>query len=517
MFIKKILLLPIFILSLASCQNDNSDININPADIFTKTNIYPTPPSQWMSNASSTYFSAGYVGDVMPYFENGKFNLFFLHDAKTKPAGEGFHDIHSFETSDFINYSYNGRMIPYGTASEPDFGVGTGSMIKVGSTYYYYYSGHNDIGTFLQNNPRESVLLATSTDMKNWTKVKTFKITAPSGYYDFEFRDPHVFYNEQENKYWMLISAQRNSDRKAVVLKMTTTNPASGNWISEGAIYTSNTPENYIMLECPDMFKMGNYWYLLFSENWSQSPGTHYRMSTSPNGPWTKPSNDRVDGAYLYAAKTASDGTNRFLFGWNARRVPENNTGQKEWAGNLVTHQLLQNNDGTLAVKQPQSIASVFTQNADLKVEQSSGTLTQNGNSLTLGNNSKALFTNLKPANQISLDLKLGTSGSSGLVFAQDANSGNGVKIAFEPQNNRVAAYFVNNGTEEEINKIPFIFDSSHVYKIIITISNDVCTLYIDDKTAFTNRIYDVNGKKWGIFSGNNSPVFSNIIIKNPK
>lgn len=516
MFTKKILFLPIFILSLASCQNDSTDVQINPEEIFTKTNIYPTPPSQWMGNTTDTYFSAGYVGDVMPYFENGKFNLFFLHDAKTKPSGEGFHDIHSFETTDFVNYSYPGRMVPYGKTTEPDFGVGTGSMVKVGSTYYYYYTGHNGIGDFLQNNPRESVLLATSTDMKNWTKVKTFKITAPAGYYDFEFRDPHVFYNEQDSKYWMLISAQNNS-RKAVVLKMTTTNPAAGNWVSEGPIYTSNAPENYIMLECPDLFKMGNNWYLLFSENWSQNSGTHYRIATSPNGPWTKPAHDRLDGSYLYAAKTASDGTNRFLFGWNARRVPENNTGQKDWAGNLVTHQLLQNSDGTLAVKQPQSIAAVFTQNTDLKIEQNSGTVSQSANTITLGNNSKALLNSLKAANQITLDFKIGSTGSTGMVFAQDALSGNGVKIAFEPQNNSVAAYLMNNGTEEEINKIPFIFESNRTYKITITISNDVCTLYIDDKTAFTNRIYDVNGKRWSIFNGNSSSLFSNIIIKNPK
>lgn len=517
MFINKILLLSVFILSIASCQDDNSDISINPEDIYTKTNIYPTPPSQWMGDSTTPYFSAGYVGDVMPYYENGKFNLFFLHDAKTKPAGEGFHDIHRFDTSDFINYSYHGRMIPYGTTTEPDFGVGTGSMIKVGSTYYYYYTGHNSIGTFLQNNPRESILLATSNDMKNWTKSKNFKITAPIGYYDFEFRDPHVFYNEQEGKYWMLISAQNNNDRKAVILKMTTSNPDTGNWVSEGAIYTSNSPENYIMLECPDLFKIGNYWYLIFSENWSQTSGTHYRISSSPNGPWIKPTNDRFDGSYLYAAKTASDGTNRYLFGWSARRVPEKNTGGKEWAGNMVIHELMQNTDGTLAVKRPQSISSVFSQNADLKIEQNSGTVTQNGNTITLGNNSKSMFSNLKAANQITFDLKLVNAGSAGLVFAQDATSGNGMKISFEPQNNRLAAYLINNNSEEVINEIPLIYDTNHNYKITVTISNDVCILYIDDKIAFTNRIYDVNRKNWSIFSGNTSPIFSNITIKNPK
>lgn len=515
MFIKKILLMSVFTLSLVSCQNDRSDIHITPEDIYAKTNIFPTPPEQWMG-IDKPYFTAGYIGDVMPYYENGKFHLFFLHDARTKPSGEGFHDIHSFDTSDFVNYSYNGRQIPYGTASEPDFGVGTGSLVKVGNTYYYYYTGHNGIASFLSQNPRESVLLATSTDMKSWTKVKNFKITAPVGYRDYDFRDPHVFYNSEDGKYWMLVSTQTSSG-KAVILKFTTTNPESGNWATEAPLYITNATENYLMMECPDIFKMGNYWYLIFSENWSDNIGTHYRISSSSNGPWTKPTNDRLDGSYLYAAKTASDGTSRYLFGWTARRVPESNTGGKEWAGNLVTHQLLQNTDGTLAVKQPQSIASVFPQNTDLKIEQKSGTVNQNINSVTLGNNSKAMFTNLNAANQITLDLKLGNSGSVGLVFAQDATSRNGVKIAFEPQNNRLAAYLVNNDIEDVINQIPLVFDTNHNYRIIITISNDVCTLYIDDKIAFTNRIYNVNGKKWSIFSGNNSPVFSNIIIKKPK
>ncbi len=515
MYIKKIFLMSVFALSLASCQNDGPDTAINPADIYAKTNIYPIPPDQWMGE-NNPYFTSGYVGDVMPYYENGKFHLFFLHDARTKPNGEGFHDIHSFETSNFTSYAYNGRMIPYGKTNEPDFAVGTGSMVKVGSTYYYYYTGHNSNGTFLQNNPRESVLLATSTDMKNWAKVKTFKITAPTGYYDFEFRDPHVFYNAQENKYWMLISAQNNSDKKAVVLKMTSTNPASSNWISEGVIYTSSTPENYIMLECPDLFKIGNYWYFIFSENWSENSGTHYRISTSPNGPWLKPANDRFDGSYLYAAKTASDGTHRYLFGWTARRVPENNTGGKEWAGNLVTHQLVQNTDGTLGVKQPESVSSVFSQNMMLTPENLSGSVTQNGNTFTLGNNSKATFSNLKTANRISFDMKFNNSGSSGVIFASET-AGSGVKIAFEPQNNRLAAYTVNNSTSELVNQYPMGFDANHNYHINITISNDICTLYIDDKIAFTNRIYNVNGKKWSIFVDNSSSVYSNIIIKSPK
>ncbi|NML69129.1 DUF4975 domain-containing protein [Chryseobacterium sp. RP-3-3] len=33
------------------------------------------------------------------------------------------------------------------------------------------------------------------------------------------------------------------------------------------------------------------------------------------------------------------------------------------------------------------------------------------------------------------------------------------------------------------------------------SISNDVCVIYINDKIAFTNRIYNIVNKKWSIFS----------------
>ncbi|WP_394354148.1 glycoside hydrolase domain-containing protein [Chryseobacterium antibioticum] len=38
-------------------------------------------------------------------------------------------------------------------------------------------------------------------------------------------------------------------------------------------------------------------------------------------------------------------------------------------------------------------------------------------------------------------------------------------------------------------------------YTIMASISNDVCVIYINDKIAFTNRIYNIVNKKWSIFS----------------
>lgn len=513
MTIRKIYLAAVMMLATYSCQDTDSVANVNPDEIFRQTNLFPQPPNQWMGD-NNPYYTAGYVGDVMPYYENGTFHLFFLHDAKTKPAGEGFHDIHSFETANFKDFTYQGRQIPYGTASEPDFGVGTGSLVKVGNMYYYYYTGHNAVASFLSNNPRESVLLATSTDMKNWTKIKNFKITAPAGYYDYEFRDPHVFFNAEDGKYWMLVSAQ-TSAQKAVVLKFTSTNPATGNWTVENPIYTTTSLENYIMLECPDLFKMGNYWYLVFSENWSSNSGTHYRIGTSPNGPWTTPANDRLDGSYLYAAKTVSDNANRYLVGWTARKVPESNTGGKDWAGNLVTHQLFQNPDGTLAVKPVAALSSVFGPSASLSVDKITGNASQNGNCFNLSANSQVMFGKLQKANQISFTLNAAANGKSGLILAQDNDGKNGVKISFEPSSNRIAAYVMNGASEDLANTYPLSGILGTTYNVTAFISNDVCVVYVNNQLAFSNRVYDVVNKKWSIF-GSSAVTFSNINIKNP-
>ncbi|MGC4128134.1 MAG: glycoside hydrolase family 32 protein [Bergeyella sp.] len=514
MSIKKIYLLSLLTLAFFSCQDNDSDVSsITQEEIFKQTNIYPQPPEQWMGG-DDPYYTAGYVGDVMPYYENGIFHLFFLHDAKTKPSGEGFHDIHSFETTNFTDYSYQGRQIPYGTSSEPDFGVGTGSLIKAGSTYYYYYSGHNETASFIANNPRECVLLAKSTDMKNWTKVTDFKITAPTGYYDYEFRDPHVFYNSEAGKYWMLVSAQ-TSARTAVVLKFTTTDLESGDWTVESPLYTTTSSENYIMMECPDMFKMGNYWYLLFSENWSSNVGTHYRIATSSDGPWTTPDVDLLDGSYLYAAKTAADNTDRYFIGWANRNVPESNTGTKDWAGNLVAHKLVQNTDGTLAVKQISAFQSVFAKSASLAVSSISGSASQSGNNFSLSAGSQVTFDKLQKANQISFTLNMASGGTSGIILAENTNDATSVKIAWEPANNRIAAYVINSGAETLVNSYPLTAVSGTTYDVTVFTGNDVCVVYVNDKIAFTNRIYNVVNKKWSIF-GTSASTFSNINIKIP-
>ena len=497
---KTMMLLPALAITLLSCQDDDKYIggSVSGGEAA-MSSFYPTPPSQWMGG-SNPYYSAGYTGDVMPYFENGTFHAYFLHDAINKPGGKGFHDIHEFSTTDLATFTYQGQTIPYGTQDEPDFGVGTGSLVKVGSTYYFYYTGHNDITAFRANNPRESVLLATSTDMKNWTKQTSFKITAPAGYYDYDFRDPQVFQNPDDGKYWMLVSTQTDPSRKAVLLKFTTTDPASGNWIPEGPLYTTTPEDNYLMMECADVFKMGSNWYMMFSENWSGTKGTHYRMATSINGPWVKPANDLIDGEYYYAAKTATDGSRRYAFGWVARKTPENDTGGKEWGGNLVIHELVQNTDGTLAAKAPDAIGTILTKTSGVSMQASTGIVTESNGGYTFNSTSADALATFSPAGKkvrVKAQLTLtSATGSAGFYF--NVNDTAYYKVMLEPQQNRIAAY---NSDGDLVTRIHFNIAQGTAYTIDIVADGSVCVVYVNGKVALTNRIYGREQQNWGLIA----------------
>lgn len=503
--------------TLASCSQDDNyvggSISGGNTDI---ASIFPVPPSQWMG-ANDPYYSAGYTGDIMPFFDNGKFHIYFLHDAQNKPAGKGFHDIHEYLSTDLAHFTYEGQTIPFGKTTDPDFAIGTGSVVKVGNIYYFYYTGHNETPAFVQSNARESVLCATSSDLKNWTKVPSFKITAPAGYYNYDFRDPHVFYNEELKKYSMLVSTQTEPGRKAVLLHFTSTDPVSGKWDVQEPIYTTTPQENYLMMECADIFKMGSYWYLIFSENWSSNKGTHYKMATSINGPWTTPEIDRIDGEYFYAGKTASDGNKRYVFGWNARKTPETDLGNKDWAGNMVIHELTQNADGTLGTQSPQKVKDLFSKKVTPEIDVTSGDVTTTSGSYTLNgttNKAQVTFKTIGKKAKIKAELTLAnTTGTSGFVFHTN-ETGSYYKIVLDIAKGKISGY---NSASQEVTLLPFKLQTNTKYDVEIIVEGSVVVFYVNGKVALTNRIYGRDKNKWGLIAEGQNSTIANLQITQPE
>jgi len=502
MIIKKILMTSLLFSVMLSCSKEK---RYTPAEPFVeeKFNIFPKP--QRTATASSVQ-STGWVGDAMPYFSNGQFNIFFLHDApdQVKQNSQGQHPIHKFSSTNLLDFSYDGEMIPYGNKLTQDLLIGTGSMVKAGNTNYFYYTGHNASGSWLQNantafadaNTVEAVMYASSTSMADWTKKPGFALKAPEGYSRNEFRDPFVFYNEEFGQYWMVVSAQKSD--KGVLLVYTSTDPATDQWVLRGPMVVAG---DYLMLECADVFKIDDQYFMLFAEDWSSSPGTHYRVAASSAGPWLKPADgiDMFDGHQFYAARSASDGTARYAFGWAHRRNPENDNGTRTWGGNLVVQQLSKLGSDKLAVKSPAAVKKYFTSDSAPVITGQSGTVSNLSADYVLSGSSTPAsykFAALSGTTMLKGSLSVNNlTGVASIGFNTKDNQMASYLIRFEPASRRIAAYNNNN----EVTRVPFSFEANKTYTFSIVIDGSMVVLYLNDQIALTNRIYSAKASPWTI------------------
>jgi beta-fructofuranosidase len=76
------------------------------------------------------------------------------------------------------------------------FSGATGTVVRHDGEYYMFFTG-----------PGQAVSLAVSQDLDHWTLVEGNPIVSSDGdvYQHGNFRDPYVFFNEQEDCWWMLL------------------------------------------------------------------------------------------------------------------------------------------------------------------------------------------------------------------------------------------------------------------------------------------------------------------------
>lgn len=300
------------------------------------------------------------AADFIPFYWAGQYHLFYLKDWRD-PAGHGegtpwYHLV----TRDFVTFEEWGEAIPRGTKEEQDLFIFTGSVFERNGTFHIFYTGHNPHRKAL-GQPEQAVNHATSPDLRTWTKDPAFQYFAPKelGYEPHDWRDPFIYWDARYQEYGMLLAARKTSGpprlRGCVALA---TSPDLATWQVRDPFWA---PDIYYTHECPDLFQIGDWWYLVYS-TFSERCVTHYRLARSQHGPWLAPANDTFDGRAYYAAKTASDGQRRYVFGWLPTRNENKDDGWWQWGGDLVVHELYQQPDGTLAVRVPASVAAAFPQ-----------------------------------------------------------------------------------------------------------------------------------------------------------
>lgn len=541
--ISSIILASCLALPLASCSD--SDVAPEQKDWSTTTYFYSADAAM-----QDTYYkpTVGYVGDPMPFFDPvaGDFKVLYLQDFRPNPEGT-YHPIWGVSTKDAAHYTSLGELVSCGTKKSQDAAIGTGSTIydEASKLYYTFYTGNKYLPT--GDESAQAVMVATSADFKTWTKDRTFLLKGQDfGYDKNDFRDPFVFKGD-DGKFHMLVSTKKSG--KGSLAEFVSDDLK--NWTDNGVFMTMMWDRFY---ECPDLFKMGDYWYLVYSEIHHAVRRVQYfkgrtldelkACTANDVARWPDAHEGFLDSRGLYAGKTASDGTNRYLWGWCPTRSGKDNTAvgaspaEPEWAGNLVCYKLIQHEDGTLTLGEVEAISNKYNKVCEVEVKDQNGMSVverkdAEGNlirdekgevikdTILSGDNAYMLLSRLGSHNKISFTVttsnewdKFGIS----MVRGSDSKKYYTMVVNPEDENNR-KVNFEEQGVEGKgfiagIDGYVFARPADNVYNVTIYTDNSICVMYINDVCSYTNRIYGIQKNCWSINSYNGANVkISNLKI----
>ena len=461
-----------------------------------------------------------YVGDTMPFVtDDGTLELYYLYD--TDHNGQGYHPIYKYSTTNFCGYVDEGMALNYGMMSEPDPALGTGSVMEdQNGLYHLFYTGHNDSGN--SGRGRECVMHATSTDRVSWEKQPDDTFFAPEGYSKDDFRDPEVFWVERDQCYWLLIAARDNA-LGGVVAKYTSKDLKT--WDFQGPIYA---PMAQYMLECPDLFCIGDTWYLTYS--WDCV--TYYAIGESMDGPFKAPEDNILDGKGLfdgngfvfYAAKTANLNGTTYLCGWLGRAGLVGDSGAYQWAGNVLNHQLVQHEDQTLGVTAPASFAEYFTEEKPFQAVKKEGSVKISDNNITLSaaedGYALADMGTRSPTMKLECDVTLDENGCAGFAFGGSEQDESYTALCLDAGRGMLhyeGLEITDLDRMDPTALTKFDFSKRESHHVTLVCENEIVVLYVDNEKALSARIsHSTNGAHIGVFANGCGASFQDLVIKLP-
>ncbi len=460
----------------------------------------------------------GHVGDVIPFYDEGRFRIFYLHRFDDGSRGTSWYQV---STEDFVHFTNHGEMLPRGTPNDQDLSVATGSVVKRDNQYHIFYTGFNSVFK-KEGKPEQGVMHALSEDLLRWKKIPEDTFFAPQDRYERDdWRDPFVFWNPGAREYWMLIAARLKSGaskRRRGCTALCASKDLT-KWEVRDPFWS---PGLYFTHECPDLFRIDDWYYFVFSE-FSERMQTRYLMSRNISGPWVVPGDDSFDGRALYAAKTTSDGKNRFLCGWNPTRASDKDYAKWEWGGNLVVHELRQESNGTLNIQMPSGIAAAFSNKLPLdpKVVLGKGEIGENGADLiATGSFAAATLATMPAACEIQTTIELtAATKACGLMLHVQEDVDLCYYVRFELSRNRLVFDMwprLNLGAPGDLPFMiglerPMMFTPGAPIKVKALVDGTIGEVYVNDRLAMSTRMYDLKGGRWGIFVQEGAAHFRDI------
>lgn len=226
----------------------SSDIDEDPS-VFDgdqhRPQYHAMPPQNWMNEAHA------------PIYYNGKYHLFYQHN----PQGPYWHQIHwgHWVSDDMVHWeNVRPALAPEAGTLDPD-GVWSGSAAydRSGNPVLFYTAGND------AESPNQRTAIATPADisdpyLQQWVKHPS-PVTEQNGVgIHNEFRDPFVWYDEEVDKWYQLVTSGLSDMSSGTALVYVSDDMY--NWEYKGPLYVSDRslyPELGTVWELPVLLPLG--------------------------------------------------------------------------------------------------------------------------------------------------------------------------------------------------------------------------------------------------------------------
>ena len=458
----------------------------------------------------------GYVGDLIPFYWNGEYHAFYLE----RQEGRDLFWAHVL-SRDLVHWIELPTALDVGEPGSPDAnGCWTGSVIEHGGLFHLFYTGHNkDRSKY----PPQTICHATSSGLIHWKKDSSNPIVLPDPkwYEEDDWRDPHVFWNEEEAEYWMLICARVKdapTPRRGCVA--VAKSPDLKHWTVYPPLWA---PYSVYTPECPDLFRLQGRWYLIFSYL-----RTRYRAAESLKGPWLRYPVESFDCTPFYAAKTISDEYRRLLLGWIASKEGEQDEGNWRWGGHMATpREITAQPDGSLGVRCPEEIVEAFRKvtiqpGMPVQHEIVTGSWSTTRGSLVGELEDGFAITKLQQAPDdyfLKTTLRLNSIvTSAGFVIRASDKLASGYVLALEPFSRRVAFQYWRHpggflGDPQPCVEQSFDVRPGQPVECRIIVEGTILEAFFDEEISLSTRMYNHRKGQLCLFVENGQAKFDNLYL----
>ena len=443
---------------------------------------------------------------MIPKYIDGKYQLFYLKGWKEPVPDGAVRGWHRMESEDLIHM---GKEVPIHVQG------GTGDLIFAEGKWHLFACIFPDGKQYITH----YVSRDGSLDHWEYQEEDTF---GPDGviYQGPDWRDPRIEYDPETEEYRMILAARAKDGHSQTGCVGLCVSRDLKHWEYREPLYYPRRFNG--ACECPDIFRIGGWEYLVFS-SYTNLFGTYYVKRRTGESHFQIPRNHRLDARGFYAAKTAGSETERYLFGWCPTKEenifgfwPDGLKAQDyrtwDWGGEMVIHQLVQHPDGDLGLSLPQIRRELFAMPEENTVRKITDGWERKGEgwlSSAEDTQQMMLMQPLPETGLITAQIRMEGAAQAGVVLKAGPEMKEGYYLYVEPDRGRLVYRSWLRMSEDGGKTFPYDVEleapvrtpEDGRYLLEILAEGSMGTAYVNGEAALSFRMYDLKEGNLGLFS----------------